>query len=86
MARLSKVDRRKRIVPPNLYNFPYNCIGYIKSREKDFHDDEDSDSEIMFGTGFLISNCLVITSANQFLVKKQNGKLSQRIPLCFGIQ
>ncbi len=51
------VDRRKQVGSYDLGFYPHNCIGPLISR---------SGYEKCFATGFLISSCLVLTSAHTF--------------------
>ena len=51
------LDRRKQVGPHDLGFYPHNCIGPLISR---------SGFEKCFATGFLISSCLVLTSAHSF--------------------
>ena len=54
---MAGVDRRKQVSAHDLAFYPHNCIGALISR---------SSLEKCFATGFLISSCLVLTSAHTF--------------------
>ena len=49
----------EEVSPPNLFSFPHNCIGSLSAVNK-------KGVKINFGTGFLVSNRLVLTSAHAF--------------------
>jgi V8-like Glu-specific endopeptidase len=49
-------DQRKVISSNQIQNFPFNCIGVLKGRDKR--------NRPVFATGFLISDRFVLTSAH----------------------
>jgi V8-like Glu-specific endopeptidase len=79
---LSKEDRRIKVSDKELLTFPFNAIGWIKSKEK--YAESDDLSEDIKGTGFLISPSLVLTSSNNFVIRdKVNGEVIECVPISF---
>jgi V8-like Glu-specific endopeptidase len=64
-----------------LGNFPYNLIGYIKFKLKNGNSDP-----IGQGTGFLISESVILTSSHCFVSwPNQNSDVTEIIPISFTI-
>ena len=59
-------SQSEEVGPPGLFKFPHNCIGSLCAVNQ-------KGEKISFGTGFMVSNRLVLTAAHTF--KTERGGL-----------
>jgi V8-like Glu-specific endopeptidase len=79
---LGNKDRRTKVSDKELLTFPFNAIGWIKSKEK--YAKSDDFSEDAKGTGFLISPSLVLTSSHNFVIRDEiYGEVIEYTPISF---
>jgi V8-like Glu-specific endopeptidase len=79
---LGQKDRRTKVSDKELLTFPFNAIGWIKSKEK--YAESDDFSEEAKGTGFLISPSLVLTCSHNFVIQdERNGEVIEYEPISF---
>jgi V8-like Glu-specific endopeptidase len=69
----------KKVSVSDICNFPYNCIGNIKTVTSNEGDRPN------FGTGFLISPTLILTSAHTFQ-RVKFGEVFELVPDSFSLE